>query len=259
MNKFDEKYFKQYQNRIKINLRDCYGKLKKMSKADDFKHLIEASAVYSSNIEGNSMDLNSFMNIKAFQQKAKPKEFVEIMELVSAYNFAKDNKLSELNFLKAHKMLSKSFLGNGQQGKYRNNKVGVFNGRGLVYLAVEPELVKKEMKDFFKMIGALLKKELSIEEVFYFASMIHLKIAHIHPFADGNGRAARLVEKWFLAEKLNEKVWLIQSEKYYKEHLGVYYKNINLGVNYYELNYDQCLPFLLMLPRALLQVDARIR
>ncbi len=182
------------------------------------------------------MDLNSFMNIKAFQQKAKPKEFVEIMELVSAYNFAKDNKLSELNFLKAHKMLSKSFLGNGQQGKYRNNKVGVFNGRGLVYLAIEPELVKKEMKDFFKMIGALLKKELSIDEVFYFVSMIHLKIAHIHPFADGNGRAARLVEKWFLAEKFNEKVWLIQSEKYYKEHLGVYYKNINLGVNYYELN-----------------------
>ncbi|MCK4554164.1 Fic family protein, partial [Candidatus Parcubacteria bacterium] len=61
-------------------------------------------------------------------------------------------------------------------------------------------------------------------------------------------------EKWFLAEKLDKKSWLIQSEKYYKENLEQYYKNINLGVNYYELNYDQCLPFLLMLPKALQQV-----
>ena len=250
----DEKYFKQYQNRIKINLQDCYGKLKKMPKEDDFNYLIEASAVYSSNIEGNSMDLNSFMNTKAFKQKAKPKEFVEIMELVSAYNFAKDHKLSEQNFLKAHKMLSKSFLSNGQQGKYRNGKVGIFNGCGLIYLAIEPELVRKEMKDFFKIISALLEKKLSVEKIFYFASMAHLKLAHIHPFVDGNGRAARLLEKWFLAEKLDKKSWLIQSEKYYKENLEQYYKNINLGVNYYELNYDQCLPFLLMLPKALQQV-----
>lgn len=174
------------------------------------------------------------------------------MELVGAYNFAKSNKFSERNFLKAHKMLSRSFLSNGQQGKYRNSKVGIFNGQGLVYLAVEPELVKKEMKDFFKTISVLLEKELSIEEAFYFGSMAHLKLAHIHPFADGNGRAARLLEKWFLAEKLDEKAWLIQSEKYYKEHLKQYYKNINLGVNYYELNYDQCLPFLLMLTKTLL-------
>ena len=57
----------------------------------------------------------------------------------------------------------------------------------------------------------------NIEEVFYFASMLHLVFAHIHPFQDGNGRAARLLEKWFLASKLEDKAWLIQSEKFYKE------------------------------------------
>jgi len=78
-----------------------------------------------------------------------------------------------------------------------------------------------------------------------------LVFAHIHPFHDGNGRAARILEKWFLASKLEDKAWLIQSEKYYKENIKEYYKNINLGVNFYELNYDKCLPFLLMLPKAL--------
>jgi Fic family protein len=48
---------------------------------------------------------------------------------------------------------------------------------------------------------------LSAEEVFYFASFIHLRFVHIHPFRDGNGRAARLIEKWFIAEKLGKQFW----------------------------------------------------
>ena len=36
------------------------------------------------------------------------------------------------------------------------------------------------------------------------------------------------------------------------EKRNTYYKNINLGVNYYELDYSQCLPFLTILPKELL-------
>ncbi|NQU53197.1 MAG: Fic family protein [Bacteroidetes bacterium] len=37
----------------------------------------------------------------------------------------------------------------------------------------------------------LISSKLSKSEVFYFASLIPLKFAHIHPFRDGNGIAAR--------------------------------------------------------------------
>ncbi|MBN1116921.1 MAG: Fic family protein [Bacteroidales bacterium] len=40
--------------------------------------------------------------------------------------------------------------------------------------------------------------------MFYFASLIHLRFAHIHLFRDDNGRAARLIEKWFVAEILRD-------------------------------------------------------
>jgi Fic family protein len=93
--------------------------------------------------------------------------------------------------------------------------------------------------------------ELSKSEVFYFASLIHLKFAHIHSFRDGNGRAARLIEKWFLSEKLGKNFWKLSSEKFYKDNQMDYYNNINLGLNYDTLNYDKCIPFLLMLPKSL--------
>jgi Fic family protein len=107
------------------------------------------------------------------------------------------------------------------------------------------------MSELFTDIKVLLEKPLSDMEVFYYASLIHLTFVHIHPFADGNGRSARLLEKWFLASKLGKELWKLPSEQYYKENRNVYYQNINLGANYYELDYEKCLPFLLMLPESL--------
>jgi Fic family protein len=40
------------------------------------------------------------------------------------------------------------------------------------------------MKELFADIEFLLQKNLTNEEIFYFASFIHLKFVHIHPFTD---------------------------------------------------------------------------
>lgn len=107
------------------------------------------------------------------------------------------------------------------------------------------------MQRFFEDVDALLQADLSEMETFYFASLIHLRLAHIHPFRDGNGSAARLLEKWFLAEKLGAAFWKVPSEAYYKHHQATYYESVDLGVNFYELRYDRCLRFLSMLPRCI--------
>ena len=51
----------------------------------------------------------------------------------------------------------------------------------------------------------------------------------IHPFQDGNGRMARLAEKWFLASHLGSTAWHIPSEQFYQEHRADYYNNIKIG------------------------------
>lgn len=249
----NDKYYKQYYDVLGNKVESLLESFDVSEIKSDFGYTTQASAVYSSNIEGNSIDLNSFMNYKLSKELSKPqKEIKEIENLITAYELAQSINLNEKNLLKCHKIISETLLIKSKQGKYRNEKVGVFDKSGLVYLAVEPEFVQNIMTDFFSDLEILINMKMSSPKVFYFASLIHLKFTHIHPFSDGNGRVARLLEKWFIASKLGINFWKLQSEKYYKEHHSEYYNNLNLGVNYYELDYSKCIPFLNMLPNSLI-------
>jgi Fic family protein len=247
-------YLKDYSNSLNIDWFDVFNKFrtKNFYSKDDFEYYIQSSATFSSNIEGNSIDIDTYLKNKKFKVKSKPKEMTEIDELILAYNFAIKNKLSQTTFLEAHKILSNTVLTlKSQKGKLRNQQVGIFSGGKVEYMAVEPEFVKEEFGKLFFDIKELLSRDLSHKEIFYYASMIHLLFEKIHPFMDGNGRAGRLLEKWFLSEKLGENAWSIQSEKYYAKHRAEYYQKIHIGYNYYALKMDRCVPFLLMLPMSL--------
>jgi Fic family protein len=74
-----------------------------------------------------------------------------------------------------------------------------------------------------------------------------LAFVKIHPFQDGNGRTARLIEKWFLIEKIGQKATSVQLEKNYYKELIDYYLNIRkIGLEYEHLDYSKSLDFLLM-------------
>jgi len=215
----------------------------------------EASAVFSAQIEGNSIDLDAFMNSKLGEtglRAIKPKELAEIESLIEAYQFAQSQTLDEKNLLAAHDKLAEPILPTPTRGRYRTQLMFVYSRDGIEYAAVEPEFVQEKMNELFVEIDILKRAGVGVINAFYHAALAHLVFAHIHPFADGNGRAARLLEKWLLAELLADAdAWLIQSEAHYKTRLPDYYRNIKLGPNYYLLDYDRCIPFLTMLPTAL--------
>ena len=248
----ERKYLDVYLKSIGNNILELIQNYDFSENNGSFDYLTKSSAVYSSNIEGNSIDLNSYMNYELNKDNFKVgKEIEEIEDLIEAYKFAQNNKLNEKNLLACHKIFSKTLLIKSKIGKYRIEQVGVFGKSGLAYMAIEPDNVANEMKKYFDELGELLSLNLSEEEVFYFAALIHLRFAHIHPFRDENGRASRLIEKWFIAEKSGPNYWKIPSEEYYKKNQLEYYRTINLGVNFYELNYDNCLGFLEMLPNCM--------
>lgn len=219
---------------------------------DRFSFYTSVASVFSSNIEGEEIELDSYIKHKRFGIEFLPDYTKKIDDLYNAYSFAKTNELNKKNIATAHRLLSKHLVAKHLQGKFRLHNMDVTTPDGRIeYVAAPPDEVKGEMEKFYNDIDMLLKLELSMQEVFFYAAMIHLVFVKIHPWNDGNGRSGRLIEKWFLAQKLGPKAWFVTSERNYYQQHQTYYKNLRaLGLEYPDLDYSKALPFLLMLPNA---------
>ncbi|MBK9109727.1 MAG: Fic family protein [Saprospiraceae bacterium] len=259
MNKFkfnilSTELYEQYCENITTSFLEKYKSLEDSELSiSTFSFYTSVSAVYSSKIEGEHIELDSYIKHKRFGIEFIPDYTLKIDDLYNAYQFAKTAKCNSENIFLAHKILTKNILPEIRQGKIRTGNMYVTAQDGRIeYVAASPFQVTTELNKLFADLEILLNTELNIQEVFFFASMLHLVFVKIHPFDDGNGRCSRLFEKWFLAEKLGQQAWLIQSEKnYYSNHRN-YYKNISLiGLEYETLDYMNALPFLLMLPQSL--------
>ncbi len=219
---------------------------------DTFSFYTSVSAVFSSKIEGEAIELDSYIKHKRFDIEYLPDYTRKIDDLYDAYLLAQKNVLNPKNIELVHTQLTKNILKKSKQGKVRVSNMFVITNDGKIeYVAATPDKVQPEMQRFYTDLNLLVKADLSFEETFFYASMLHVVFVKIHPFDDGNGRTARLLEKWFLAQKLGEKAWFVQSEKNYYDNHQTYYNNIRrLGLDYEELNYDEAMPFLQMLPKA---------
>ncbi len=247
---------KDYLSEIPKGLQKAFGELEDAEiSTPNFSFYTSVASVYSSKIEGENIELDSYIKHKRDGVSFQPDYTKKINDLYSAYLFAQANPLNEEHIKQVHRLLSKHLLSKIWQGKYRTQNMYVATDEGRIeYVAATPQSVEGEMDKFFTDLKILLKVELSIEEVFYFASMIHLVFVKIHPWTDGNGRSARLIEKWFLAQKLGQKAWYLCSEKMYYLHHQTYYQTIRaLGLEYEQLDYSKALPFLEMLPGVLLK------
>lgn len=220
---------------------------------DYFQFYNSVSSVYSSKIEGENIDFDSFYKHKFLNIQYQPDYTKKADDLYLAYEFIFKNKLNLENLQKAHSILSSNLLPKNQQGFIRNNPMFVINNDDRIeYVATEPNKVKSELDKLFNDIKKLQTAKLDDFEIFYYAAYIHLVFVKIHPFQDGNGRAARLIEKWFLIEQINDKATAVQLEKNYFKNLERYYSNIKkLGIEYETLDYSKALDFLVMTAKGL--------
>ena len=222
---------------------------------DYFQFYTSISSVYSSKIEGEEIDFDSFYKHKFLKVPFQPDYTKKADDLMTAYAFALNNEINLENIKEAHLILSVNLLPKSQRGHIRTNPMFVINEQDRIeYVAADPHVVKSEMNRLILDLQLLLNANLSNKETFFYASVIHLVFVKIHPFQDGNGRMARLLEKWFLVSKLGEKAVAVGLEKNYHRNLNSYYQNIKkLGLEYNDLDYSNGLDFIQMTVKGLEQ------
>ena len=75
----ERKYFDKYSATIGNQIPSLIKSFDFSEVKGGFDYLTKASAVYSSNIEGNSVDLNSYMNYELSKEKFKAGKEIEEM------------------------------------------------------------------------------------------------------------------------------------------------------------------------------------
>ena len=196
----------------------------------------------STSIEGNILNRYEVEKVLANEKVDAPKrDIFEVKNYRDALYYiskfaGEKKKITVKTILEIHRLTTKNTLDEEKSGKFRKNKVFVVSRRGnkiikVKYTGPDAKIVLKLVKDLTAWISKAKKENICPVIVSAFA---HSEIATIHPFADGNGRTARLLATLILYQRGYDFKKLFALEDYYNKNRPAYYKAIHLGKNYEE-------------------------
>lgn len=177
------------------------GRITSISNIESKPHLRKNNRIKSIHsslkIEANSLSLNQVRDV--INGKLVLGEQKEIQEVKNAY--AAYEKISEIHpyrikdLKKFHGIMTKYLL--EESGCFRHGEEGVFNGEECIFMAPPARLVPQLMTQLFDW----MEKAHTEVHPLILSSVFHYEFVFIHPFADGNGRMARLwhtaiLSKW---------------------------------------------------------------
>ncbi|HOF05876.1 MAG TPA: Fic family protein [Syntrophales bacterium] len=157
------------------------------------KEYFRIGMTYTSNaLEGNSLTETETKIVieDGITVGGKPvKDHLEALGHSEAYDLlfrlAKGDDISEANVKELHRLFYYR-IDVKQAGKYRKRRVII---SGTDFIPPVPERIPDLMRSFIAGIPEARAKHHPIE----FAAIIHKELVTVHPFIDGNGRAARLL------------------------------------------------------------------
>ncbi|MGN0317452.1 MAG: Fic family protein [Lachnospira sp.] len=176
------------------------GRISAISNLESKPHLRRNNRIKSIHsslkIEANSLSLGQVRDvINGKTVLGEQKEIQEVKNAYTAYEKFPEIELYSINNLKLfHEIMTKYVV--EESGEFRRGEEGVFNGDECIFMAPPAQIVPQLMDDLFSW----MKKEKNSVHPLIMSSVFHYEFVFIHPFADGNGRMARLWHTAMLAK-----------------------------------------------------------
>jgi len=180
---------------IKLHFNDYFLKLDELTIKETYQHFLIDFAFNTTSIEGNTITLEEANKLLKEEILPKNKTLREVYDLqntekVFFWLLEKKPVINERLIIKLHdELLDKIDVRKG----YRTQEIRVFRSR---FKASPMKYISMDMKLLFKWF-----KENRERHPLVLAGMMHHKLEKIHPFADGNGRAGRMVMNYILMKK----------------------------------------------------------
>ena len=176
------------------------GRISAISNLESKPHLRRNNRIKSIHsslkIEANSLSLGQVRDvINGKMVLGEQKEIQEVKNAYAAYERFSEIQPFSIKSLKLfHGIMTKYVV--EESGDFRRGEEGVFNGDECIFMAPPAQFVPQLMGDLF----AWMKEEKNNVHPLIMSSVFHYEFVLIHPFADGNGRMARLWHTAMLAK-----------------------------------------------------------
>lgn len=129
----------------------------------------------------------------------------------------KAREITEKNLFQLHKILGEGAIDEGPVGKYR--KVDVRAG---LHVGAPWQEVPEVTRDLLEWLNGPASELPAV----FSSAILHLRLAEIHPFRDGNGRVARAMATWELYRKGFDTLHIFALDEVLQENRAFYIKNL---------------------------------
>ncbi len=129
--------------------------------------------------------------------------------------------LTEQTIKAIHFMVTRSLPGPYEPGHYRTAQNYIVDraGRSVVFRPPQPEYVADLMHEYVEWLNESMRQP----EPLFTAGLAHLNFVGIHPFADGNGRTARIIEALVFYHAGYKSLELVSLEEFFGRDTESYY------------------------------------
>ncbi len=185
-------------------------------------------AHYSTKIEGNPLTLPEVEALARgknlmVEEKAKREILNYFATLRWIWKNTASKEILEKDLLYLHKLLTQEVLPKNESGFYKTKPNVVYGNGRVIYKPPPPEAAPLLTRSLLKWINS---KAAYKEHAAIVAAIAHHQLASIHPFSDGNGRAARCLEIWILYQRGFDTNHIFALDEFLDNDRARYYREI---------------------------------